>query len=1092
MNSGRIVVVLGMHRSGTSAVTRALPVMGVELGDHLMPAAEGNNKKGFWEDMDVVAINIELLACLGRDWSTLEPILDFEWDQPAVDLLRLRAVQLLRQRLSSTKLYGFKDPRTARLLPFWKSVFTALNVEVGYIVACRHPMSVVNSLEKRDFFSREKCYLLWFEHMLESTLHAIGGSYVMVDYDLLLENPERELARVSDALYLEFSPEGELFAEYKSQFLEQDLRHHQFEHSDFAFDRYAPPQVIELYGVLHDLASGRVADDSVLAGVIVRLKDVLSRNHTALRYASLCEAKVRGLEEQVEEIAKLENQVVSLNSQVVTLNSQVVTLDSHVDDLNRKIAERDAALADLTAGLSDERYRGERTAAALREVYESTSWRSTAVLRWLGRSLRLVKNGTEFFCWAIKRHSIVKLIGRGAVVLARSGLGGVRRELLLLQSQRQIPLDIDEKQRYFADSVESLLIEEGVEQFVPLVELEREQNQPVSLICFYLPQFHPIAENNEWWGEGFTEWTNVQPAQPQFKGHYQPHEPGELGYYSLLDPVVQRRQVELAKQYGVGGFCFYFYWFAGRRLLEQPILNYLDDEQLELPFCLCWANENWSRRWDGLDKEVLIAQNHSAADDLEFIEYVSRYMQDDRYIKVDGKPLLVVYRPSLLPSASKTAQRWRRWCRENGIGEIYLAYTQSFEMAPPNDYGFDGAIEFPPNSSNPPDITSEVPVAEEFSGRIYDWRILPQRSEHYEEPGYTLFRSACPSWDNTARRKKGGTIFLGSKPVYFQQWLKNAIDHTLAHRKKGDRLVFINAWNEWAEGAHLEPDARYGYAWLEAARMAQLRCALLGSRSTTMPEMLAIVIHAFYFDVFEEILKCIDKNLDVDLKLYVTTPDENRQRVEEALNAKGVRYTLSVVPNRGRDVAPFLSILHDVIRDGHSVLLKVHTKKSVHRSDGEVWRKDLFEKLLSRSAIRRAMEAFSSRADLGVIGADGHVVPMDFYWGSNAKTTRRLAERMGVSASELMELTFVAGTMFFARIEALRPLGSLGLRCGDFEEEAGQVDGTLAHAVERAISASAVSAGLTVESFGEDGVSTNYPFAERQTIGAGGPVGANW
>jgi lipopolysaccharide biosynthesis protein len=200
----------------------------------------------------------------------------------------------------------------------------------------------------------------------------------------------------------------------------------------------------------------------------------------------------------------------------------------------------------------------------------------------------------------------------------------------------------------------------------------------------------------------------VKPAAPQFEGHYQPHIPGELGYYDLNNKETQKKQVEMAKLYGISGFCFYFYWFAGNRLLEQPLLQYLEDSTLDLPFCLAWANENWSRRWDGLDNEILIRQNYSKEDDINFISYLSKYLLDTRYIKINGKPLIIVYRPNLLPSAIKTANRWRKWCRENGIGEVFLAYTQSFEKKAPQEYGFDAAIEFPPNNSEPPNITNKI------------------------------------------------------------------------------------------------------------------------------------------------------------------------------------------------------------------------------------------------------------------------------------------------------------------------------------------------------------------------------------------------
>ncbi len=358
--------------------------------------------------------------------------------------------------------------------------------------------------------------------------------------------------------------------------------------------------------------------------------------------------------------------------------------------------------------------------------------------------------------------------------------------------------------------------------YVPILADASVIQAPVRAICFYLPQFHPIPENNEWWGDGFTEWTNVRPAKPQFEGHYQPHVPGELGYYNLLDPGVQKRQVELAKLYGIGGFCFYFYWFHGHRLLEDPILRYLADSSLDLPFCLCWANENWSRRWDGCNEDILIAQDHSPQDDMAFIEYISIYLKDPRYIRVGGKPLLLLYRPSLLPNICETVVRWRTWCRENGIGEIYLAYTQSFEKNDPRGFGFDAAVEFPPaNASSREVIRDEVPFNEDFIGKTYDIRSLSERSSNYTKPDYKLFRSVCPSWDNTARKKNRGIIFCNGSPSVYSNWLKNAMQETIsAFAEPDERLIFINAWNEWAEGAHLEPDAKYGYAFLQATRDA--------------------------------------------------------------------------------------------------------------------------------------------------------------------------------------------------------------------------------------------------------------------------------
>lgn len=510
------------------------------------------------------------------------------------------------------------------------------------------------------------------------------------------------------------------------------------------------------------------------------------------------------------QIASLTQSINERDGQLVQLNQAVADRDDQIASLNQSMAERDEQLASFQRQLN--------------AILNSKSWRLTKPLR----HFRRVLMGQSTVSWrgqvsivARKTWRILPLSTQGKQWL--KGVLFTNTPFLFSHTKAykdwlsfQQSLDMVAQIQLEMENVQS------AEQYVPLLHAAPLKDKPAKLICFYLPQFHPIPENNAWWGEGFTEWTNVKPAKPKFEGHYQPHVPGELGYYSLLDPAIQRRQVELAKLYGVGGFCFYFYWFGGKRLLEIPIENYLNDSSLDLPFCLCWANESWSRRWDGHDKEILIAQEHSPADDLAFISYVSRYMRDARYIRIDEKPLLLVYRPSLLPSPKETAQRWRDWCRVNGIGEIYLAYTQSFETIDPAEYGFDAAIEFPPNNSAPPNITDVVkPLDADFDNIVYDWRVFVERSQNYTRPAYQLFRSVCPSWDNTARRKNHSTVFLNSTPALYQQWLENAIADTLNHQQNPDeRLIFVNAWNEWAEGAHLEPDAKYGYAWLQAVRDA--------------------------------------------------------------------------------------------------------------------------------------------------------------------------------------------------------------------------------------------------------------------------------
>lgn len=360
------------------------------------------------------------------------------------------------------------------------------------------------------------------------------------------------------------------------------------------------------------------------------------------------------------------------------------------------------------------------------------------------------------------------------------------------------------------------------------LEISKED---IKYIVFYLPQFHPIKENDEWWGKGFTEWTNVSKAVPQFVGHYQPHLPGELGFYDLRVPEVMERQIELAKNYGIFGFCFYFYWFGGKTLLEMPVRRLLENPDMDMPFCLCWANENWTRRWDGLENEVLIQQKHSPGDDLAFIKYLESYMKDARYIRINNRPVLIVYRPSLLPAPEETVKIWREHCRNSGVGELFIIGAQAPGFFDYREVGFDASVEFPPCHllNFCADIKYGLPIMNRnFSGKIADFASMVKSRVFLKCERFNPFKTVFPNWDNTARMQDTPLLMHNSTPELYKEWLIFASLYTRMKRSKEEQFVFINAWNEWAEGAHLEPDRKYGYAYLQATAEA-----LLAYRSTS-------------------------------------------------------------------------------------------------------------------------------------------------------------------------------------------------------------------------------------------------------------------
>ncbi len=354
------------------------------------------------------------------------------------------------------------------------------------------------------------------------------------------------------------------------------------------------------------------------------------------------------------------------------------------------------------------------------------------------------------------------------------------------------------------------------------------RNGDPKLIAYYLPQYYPDPHNDKWWGKGSTEWTNVSKSVSQYLGQYQPRLPGELGFYDLRIQENIRRQVELAKYFGIYGFCYYYYWFNGERLLDLPLDNFVNDINIDFPFCICWVNENWTKQWSGASDETLISIPNDVDVYKRFIESILFLLKKENYIKIDGKPLLIIYRPLDIPDAENVICYWRKFIKEKIGKELHIIGAINSPNMLSEDLrinGLDALSEFAPGPQIPymRDITKEKKyLCENFYGKVYDYKDFVERKGYFMLKNNKLYRAVSPMWDNTARKMNKGLILDGATPDLYKQWLKDIIVETRENKSLDDNLIFINAWNEWAEGAYLEPDLKWQYGYLEATKDAIL------------------------------------------------------------------------------------------------------------------------------------------------------------------------------------------------------------------------------------------------------------------------------
>ncbi len=595
----------------------------------------------------------------------------------------------------------------------------------------------------------------------------------------------------------------------------------------------------------------------------------------------------------------------------------------------------------------------------------------------------------------------------------------------------------------------------------------------IKTFAFYLPQFHRIKENDEWWGEGFTEWTNTKKTRPSYPGHYEPREPhNDFGYYDLTDINTLKKQIQLAKEHNINGFAYYYYWFSGRRLLEKPLDLLLSHPEIDTEFCIIWANENWTRTWDGFEKNILLAQDYSEKDGFDFIRDLKKYLMDPRYLRVKGKPVVVIYAPKLIPNLHSLIQQWRQTAKQLEIGEIEIWICRTHHKNASDLDIFDdveGEVQFPPNSHNlAPSETIKVNGEKAY---LFDYSAFVEQEIQKHSKKHSsdtkLHRTVMLEWDNSPRRNNF-TSFTNFNLKDYYRWLRDVSEYTEHHFSSDDQIQFINAWNEWAEGTYLEPDVKYGYSNINFTTQAILNRPYIGqniiySESHKTDRLLlrpgikiAVQAHIFYVDLLKE-LSLAFSVIPTPYDLYISTDKkEKKQKTEEYLrkNSTATNIYIEVFENKGRDVAPFLIQMKNRIKS-YDYICHVHTKKSNtqdYSSTGDLWRKYLLHNLFgSTDYCHSLIELFEKYLEIGIIAPPTYA-PLKKYigWGANREKVNELNSKICAIENELPDTPqFPSGTMFWARTQAIAKLFESGITQSDFEYEKGQSDGTLAHAIER-------------------------------------------
>ena len=712
------------------------------------------------------------------------------------------------------------------------------------------------------------------------------------------------------------------------------------------------------------------------------------------------------------------------------------------------------------------------------DIQNSFSWKIT-------RPLYNLK--TALYFWMEKRP-FTRRARKAISILRRKGIKELRHAMKQYWGRRREQQQIAELTGIPADNS---MLSDNYSGYLPYDSEYQEDcdfsayNTDIKALAFYLPQFHTFPENDMWWGKGFTEWVNVRSGDVRFAGHYQPRIPhSDIGYYCLDDIAVLRQQAILAKRHGIYGFCFYYYWFSGKRLMEKPVDMLLEHTEIDLPFCLCWANENWTRAWDGQSKNILIGQEYSDDDDQLFMRDIKKYIDDSRYIRINGKPLILVYNPGQIPDCHRSFKAWRKAAQEIGLGEILIWTCQTANNTASLlkiEDCIDAEVEFPPHNLWMESFAVRGVDVGGKSAFLYNYQCIvnyiAKRLKRNDVTKVPIHRGCMMAWDNAARRKDGWFTYYAFSLRSLYRWVLAIADRTRKDFPPEEQFMFINAWNEWGEGTYLEPDEKYGYANINTVSKGLLSLPfatdlrVINEDSPALEKntfekgkvpRIAVQIHMFYLETLKETVTNLNQ-IPYTFDCFVSTDtEEKRQKILEIMtqHCRCRKTVVEVMQNRGRDVAPFLIQLAPIL-DQYDYIGHVHSKKTLTNEHGNEWRRYIFDHLFgSQEYLKRVFYLFEHDKSLGIIMPETYpVLELQAEWGGNRDGVAALLERMHCNC-ELPEIpTFPVGNMFWARTAAVRKIFELGLSQTDFPEESGQVNGTIAHQIERIWVYLAASAG---------------------------------